>query len=354
MYEKVTFESLLERMLSRVPDTLDKREGSIIYDAIAPAAVELQILYIELDNIMNESFADTASREFLIKRAAERGLTIEPATAAILKAVSVPGSLDIPIGSRYSLNELNYIVTEKIKEGEYKVKCETKGLIGNKYFGDMIPIDYIADLESIKITELLIPGEDEESTEALRKRYFESFETIAFGGNRKDYTQKTNAIAGVGATKVTPIWQGGGTVLLTIVNSEFKKASNELLQLVQKEIDPTKDGTGSGLAPIGHIVTVRSAEELTINVTTNITFQEGYSFSGQQSAINAAVENYMAEIRKSWADESTSVVRISQIETRILNLEGVVDISGTKINGNSSNLVLDQYKIPVLGGVVNG
>ena len=354
MYEKVTFESLLERMLSRVPDTLDKREGSIIYDAIAPAAVELQILYIELNNIMNESFADTASRDFLIKRAAERGLTIEPATAAILKAVSTPASLDIPIGSRFSLNELNYIITEKIKDGEYKVKCESSGVGGNKYFGDLIPIEYIADLESIRLTELLIPGEDEEDTEKLRKRYFESFETRAFGGNKKDYIQKTNAIPGVGATKVTPIWQGGGTVLLTIVSSEFKKASSELLQQVQKEIDPTKDGTGSGLAPIGHIVTVRSAEESTINVTTHITFQEGYSFSGQQSAINAAVESYMAEIRKNWDDESASVVRISQIETRILNLEGVIDISETKINGNSSNLVLDKYQIPLLGGVVNG
>ena len=62
----------------------------------------------------------------------------------------------------------------------------------------------------------------------------------------------------------------------------------------------------------------------------------------------------MAEIRKNWDDESASVVRISQIETRILNLEGVIDISETKINGNSSNLVLDKYQIPLLGGVVNG
>lgn len=354
MYEKVTFESLLERMLSRVPDTLDKREGSIIYDAIAPAAVELQLLYIELDNIMNESFADTASREFLIKRAAERGLTVEPATSAILKAVTFPNNLDIPIGSRYSLNELNYVVIKKIKDGEYRVKCETKGVVGNKYFGDLIPIEYINDLETIKLIELLIPGENEEGTEALRKRYFESFESKAFGGNKKDYIQKTNAIAGVGATKVTPVWQGGGTVLLTIVSSEFKKGSSELIQTVQKEIDPTKDGTGVGLAPIGHVVTVQSAEEKTINITTNITFQEGYSFSGQSEAIKSAVESYLAEIRKEWSNEISSVVRISQIETRILNLTGVLDITGTKINEANSNLVLGQYQIPVLGGISNG
>ena len=41
MYEEVTYESILERMLEKVPDNMDKREGSIIYDALAPAAVEL-------------------------------------------------------------------------------------------------------------------------------------------------------------------------------------------------------------------------------------------------------------------------------------------------------------------------
>ena len=36
-----TFSQILADMLARVPNDLDKREGSIIYDALAPAAVEL-------------------------------------------------------------------------------------------------------------------------------------------------------------------------------------------------------------------------------------------------------------------------------------------------------------------------
>ena len=47
MYENVTYEDILQRMLDRVPDSMDKREGSIIYDALAPAAVELQLMYIQ-------------------------------------------------------------------------------------------------------------------------------------------------------------------------------------------------------------------------------------------------------------------------------------------------------------------
>ena len=39
MSETITYEEILKRMLDRVPSGLDKREGSVIYDALAPAAV---------------------------------------------------------------------------------------------------------------------------------------------------------------------------------------------------------------------------------------------------------------------------------------------------------------------------
>ena len=256
MYENVTFESILDRMLERVPESMDKREGSIIYDALAPAAVELQLMYIELDVILKETFGDTASREYLIRRAAERGIEPFPASKAILKATYTPTSIDIPIGSRFSLNELNYVVLEKIGDGQLKIECESLGKSGNGYFGNVIPIEYIEGLETMQITELLIPGEDEEDTEDLRKRYFDSFNSKAYGGNIDDYLKKTNSIAGVGSTKVTPIWNGGGTVKLTILNSEYDKASSELIKSVQTIIDPQQDALGKGVAPIGHIVTV--------------------------------------------------------------------------------------------------
>lgn len=38
MYENKTYENLLNGMLERVPDDIDKREGSIVYDALGPTA----------------------------------------------------------------------------------------------------------------------------------------------------------------------------------------------------------------------------------------------------------------------------------------------------------------------------
>lgn len=339
-------QAIIEREVSQ-------KDLAAAVDALAPAAMELMLMYIDLERVLTETFADTASREYLIKRTAERGIVPYPASRASLKAKVTPEDLELTIGSRFSLSELNYTVKSKIEDGFYIVECETEGSIGNKYFGLLIPIDYIDGLQSIELIELLIPGEDEESTESIRKRYFETFGSQAYGGNQKDYIQKTNAISGVGSTKVTPVWNGGGTVLLIILNSEFSKASSALIQKVQEEIDPTQDASGQGIAPIGHIVTVRTAEEIEININTSITFQEGYSFNGSKVAITDAIEAYLLEIRKAWADENSSVVRISQIETRIMNITGVIDVTATSINGETSNLVLDGYSIPVLGVVTN-
>ena len=103
----------------------------------------------------------------------------------VLQGEFMPADLPIPIGARFNLDKLNYVVIEKVSNGMYKVMCETPGILGNQYLGDLIPIDYISGLELAKLTALLIPGEDEEDTEHLRTRYFESFDSQAFGGNVK-------------------------------------------------------------------------------------------------------------------------------------------------------------------------
>lgn len=354
MYENVTYEDILQRMLDKVPSTMDKREGSVIYDALAPAAIELQNMYIELDVILNETFADTASLPYLIKRAAERGLTQYPATNAVLKVLSLPTTVEIAIGSRFSLNELNYSIIEKVSDGVYKIQCEEPGTVGNFYFGSLIPIDYVHGLQSIEITELLIPGEDAETADALRERYFDSLTSQAYGGNIEDYKVKVREIPGVGGVKVTPVWNGGGTVKVTFIDSTFDVPSSELVATVQEVIDPAEhSGEGYGVAPIGHVVTVEGAEGVAVNITTEITYAPGWSWDAAASYIKKAVDDVFLEMSRKWdeTNESSLIVRISQIESKILQVDGVVDVSGTTLNGSDSNLYLTKYQIPVRGSV---
>lgn len=394
MYD-VTYNEILERMLSRVPDKFDKREGSVIFDTHSPTALELEILYTQLNTLITDAYGDTASREFLILRCKERGIIPYPATNAVLRGVFTPADIDLT-SKRFNIGALNYTVAEKIADGEYKVKCETAGIIGNQYLGQMIPIDYVEGLETAELTEVLIFGEDEEDTEALRNRYFQSFDEKAFGGNKQDYLDKTNAIPGVGDVKVTRVWNSdispaemipseevkawyeqiiptlsgevaawlkavftaaeqrklttGGTVLLTIINSEYGVPSDTLVKTVQNIIDPTA-GEGDGLAPIGHIVTVRAVKPIEITVCSDITFEVGYSWTNLQSVINSAIESYFLELCAEWADMPYLTVRLSQINTRLLGIKGIVDVANTMLNGLRENIALGEFEIPVFGGV---
>lgn len=153
MYEDKTYEAILQEKLARVASSLDKREGSIIFDALAPNSLESAMIYVALDTVLNETFADTASRDYLIMRCAERGITPLPATCAVGIGEF---SMDIPVGTRFSCDKYNWAVTEKIESLKYYLTCETAGADPNSYTGQLIPIEYIEGLATAELTSIVI------------------------------------------------------------------------------------------------------------------------------------------------------------------------------------------------------
>ena len=354
MYEDQTYENILARSLAKVATNVDKREGSLVMNAIAPVSAEHANIYILLDSIIRNGYADTADiREYVVYRCRERGINPYEATQAVLKGKF---NMSIPLGSRFNHDTLNYNAKAFIEEAEgyyyYQMECETAGEIGNKSFGELSSIEYIdKDLEG-ELVELLIPAEDDESIESLKERYLNSFDSNPFGGNKQDYKDKTKALDGVGGCIVIPVWAGGGTVKLIIIDSEFNVATPTLVASIQGQIDPPPQGEGNGIAPIGHTVTVTTPAEFTVDVQARITLNEGYSWSQLKTEITTALEEYFLELRQNW-ENGNVVVRISQIENRILNLDGVLDVADTQLNGVAGNLSVEQEYLPMLGEVVN-
>ena len=350
--DEMTFDYIMNRMLESVPDTVDKREGSIIYDALAPAAAELVKCYMELDVVMDETFVDTASLQYLMLRCKERGVAIQGETAAVIEGVFTPSSVELTAGLRFNCDEVNYTITEKISAGHYKLEAETLGTVGNKYTGLLLPIQTVNGLETAQIAAVLIPAEDGDTTDTLREKYYASIDGEAFGGNVADYRVKVNAITGVGGVKVYPVWNGGGTVKLTIIASDFTAPSTELISKVQTAIDPEQNhGEGLGLAPIGHTVTVTGAKYADLTITANVTFAAGWNWDNGKSQLVSAANAYLNELCKAWADSETTVVRISQIETHLLTADCVVDVDGTTVNGDIKNIELAADEIPRLSTI---
>lgn len=360
MFEEYTFEKLMQDKMEKVDSTFDKREASMIHFALGANAAEAAMMYITLEWMFKQMFGDTADREYLCKIAYDtRGLTPEPATYAQLKGKF---NIAVPSGTRFSLDALNYRIGDLIEQSGgwyyYKVTCDVAGEEGNRHFGQMIPITYVQGLTTCELVEILIPGEDEEDTEVFRKRWRDSFQATAFGGNRADFEAKIKAIDGVGGVKCYRATNAagekvGGYVKCVVITSDFDVPSTTLIESIQTAIDPeVNHGEGIGLAPIGHEVTIAAVTGCTINVSATITYDTGYAFEDIKSYLEKAVDEYLVELRQSWEDNTSGlIVRISRIEAALLNVQGVLDVADTTLNGGDINIVLGVDEIPVRGEI---
>ena len=137
-----------------------------------------------------------------------------------------------------------------------------------------------------------------------------------------------------------------------IITSEYKPPSEELVQTVKDAVDPEPNqGKGYGLAPIGHVVTVEAAQEAMVSVQTTITYQAGYDFARCEEDILTAVDGYLDELNRSWSDLEQAIVRVSRLESRLLDVEGVLDVADTMIGGASGNYVLPSNSLAVRGEI---
>lgn len=346
-----TYEELLQRCLDRIPSTLDKRQASVIYNALAPCCAELAQLWIKLASTYDLVFVDTAVGEALDALVKQNGMTRKEATYALRKGEF---NMVVPVGSRFSDGTLNYIVTENIMgTNNSRLECETAGAVGNTYYGSLIPISYIDGLTTAELTDIIDSGEDIESDDALRERYLEWVTAPEFGGNISDYQVKVKALTGVGGCKVIPVWNGGGTVKLIITNSTYGVPDQSLIDYVQQEVDPTGDQTGLGIAPIGHVVTVVGAEEANLSVACKLVLETGKTIEDVQTNINNIVDNYFSYLASTWDSQENLIIRISQLETRILGVDGVLDINSLTVNGTTNNIQLTSAQIPVKNGDVD-
>ena len=379
--EIYSFEYLMSRALSTVPDDIDKRQGSIIYDALAPACYELASAYMEIRNVYKDTFVNSAQGESLDLRVAEQGLSRYLATYAIKRADFFDSSgnpIEVPIGSRYSTisdtHPVNYSVvgeyvinTTKIP-GAYMLQCEESGVVGNEYTGPLTNITFVQGLAGVNMTSLLSPARDEETDEELRERYFENLKSKPFGGNIAQYREELSKIDGVGQVQVYPFWNGGGTVKCSIIDPQGNPISPEFISNIKYLIDPDisdiPEGQGLGLAPIGHIVTISTPDVVVVNISCNITFESGYSISILSELITSAIEKYIEEVKNKWGSSDelnhySCPVYISKIVASILSVPGVSNVIDCTVNNSDSDLVLLEngqvQQIPLLGEVnING
>lgn len=344
-------EDILKRCMSRISDSMDKREGSVIYDALMPACMELEALYFELEELYKNAFADTADFNFLKKLGKERGIEVYRATNAIIRGEF---SGKVKKGDVFTINKLRFIVSGDCEEKgslfEADLRAEKPGTEYNLQSGKLNSL--YGYYEVARIKELLKPARDDETVEEFRERYFKEVRRKNFGGNIEDYERWTLALDGVGAVKVFPIWQGGGTVKVVISGSDGLSPSSKLIDDVQTALDPVKNhGEGVGIAPIGHTVTVRGVNHKSVDIKLKMVFQSGYGKDNTLEVVKKVVEEYVKEVRDGWGKRPL-VLRSSNLISRFLEYDKYfVDCEYVSFNDENIRLAFDEEDVPVVGKI---
>lgn len=359
-----TYAAILADMLAYISNEFDKRDTAPIPTALGPAAFTFEGFYLALDQVQRQAFVQTASASSLDAIAPLAGVSRYPASPAVRLGIF---NAAVPIGARFSTingdNSINFTVTAFTGTNyEYQLTAETPGSVGNEYSGAILPITTIPGLTSAQITDILIPGENEETDDSLRDRIIYALNNRPFGGNVAAYRSAILAIEGVGAVQVYPTWDGGGTVKCSILDGTFAPASATLIQTVQNAIDPPTQGLGLGLAPIGAEVTITTPDPVTVNVTADVSLQAGYTIELVQSQVEAAISAYISEVAEDWGtDRGTTTVLyyadvyLARITAAIVGVAGVANATSVKINGSAADLTLTEtgatQEVPVMGTV---
>lgn len=346
MFEQ-TEERIMKRLLDKIPDKYDKREGSFMYDSVMATVPEFGRVYIGLDTVLARLNVENLEGEELETYVYQRsGITRRPATKskAIVKIGGEEGAV-ISRGDMVAAGDIRFIVLEGKEIGsegfvEIEVECEEPGAIGNVPAGaiDYLPVS-IPGVTDITNLDPATGGYEEESDNELLERYYEKIKTPSISGNKHHYLVWAKEVAGVGDARVIPLWDGPGTVKVVIIDSNKEPASQALIDEVSKHIEDER--------PIGSDVTVTSAQSKKIDMELTIIKDEMHTLEQVKANISEAISDYFAEV--AFKQDFISYAHVGKI---ILESDGVLDYSNLTINGGTGSIILGYEEVPVLDEVV--
>lgn len=348
MFEERTFEAIRDEILELIPDTLDKREGSVIYSATVYIAPKMAELYSYLDVFMNLTFADTAVGENLTRRAAEFGVYRKIASSSVRYAVIEDASgarLDVPIGSRFIIDNLIFQAITRVSVGYYLLLAEQTGTESNNVMGELLPLEPIADLGSVTLTGIQTTAIDTESDESLRNRLTIRVQKQATSGNAFHYEQWALSVPGVGAAKVIPLWNGPNTVKVILLSEERTPVNGSVVGAAFDLIESER--------PIGAEVTVVSASTKLINVSATLTLAPGATLEDVIAQFTEGLEEYLSSIAfvTNEVTGEPELIRYTRIANILLDLPPIIDFANLLVNGSTANIQPTFEEVGVAGVV---
>lgn len=346
MFSSQTYEVIKDRMLNdeNIKKTgIAVNEGSLVNSILSAKAVDEAKLYITMGNVFNLVFIEETFNEFLDKRINEFGIYRKTGDRAVgdvlftgeVGTVITNGLIIKANGLEYSVIK-DLVLTDNPLDNVSPVQANDVGVAYNVPDGTEFTIDTVIDgLKSITSQGDIKGGIDPETDEEFRTRFYETQRNNATSGNVAHYEQWAKEVDGVYNAKVTPLWNGAGTVKVAIIGKENKPVSPEIIERCRLYLETVR--------PIGADVTVVTPTVTEVDITGTVELESGADIEFVKTEVARLVGEYL--------EEETKEVAYSKIFGIIASLDVVNDCKDIQINGNTENIVITDEQIPAVGEV---
>ena len=343
-YENKTYDTIKDSILEKIT-TVNRSEGSFVNDMVSPVSLEIGTAYREFDKILAIMFLDNLENYLLEVRAMEYGLVRKEGTRSegSITFSGVNGTV-IPAGTMVStISNLKFMTTtqETIVNGVATATIKSE-FIGSKYNVEAnkitnLPV-VIVGVASVTNSSATNGGTDTETDDNLRNRLLYAIQNPSSSGCINDYKKWSLAVDGVGDVKVFPLWNGPGTVQVVIINSNKEVANSTLVNSVSTYIESVR--------PIGAAVSVISATAKAINISAKLNLINTVTITSVKATIEGKIKEHIKRVAF-----KSNYISYAQIGSIILDTEGVIDYVDLKINNATSNIIVAEKEVAVLGTV---
>lgn len=419
---------------------IDTTPGTFYADIRTAFALEMERLWdVATTDTVAASLAEFAWGDYLDAHGLTIGLLRSPAAAATGE-VTFTGTNGSIIGTGAEVSTIQteadseaiaFLTTEggEVTGGSITlaVAAELPGSAGNVATGAVeLLMSGIVGIASVTNAAAITGGEDVEDDEQYRDRIKLGWSAAQGSGSMADYQRWALAYPGVGNVRVTPIWNGAGTVRVVVTDVENNPVSGAVLAGLQALIDPyeaetaadgpqspttiltvdstvgfrsagriyigdvlatytgttattftgctglpgsvldnaqvVQHGNGTGLAPVGAIVSIRTATTVTVPVAMTIRLRDGYTLDGDSGTIatRAEIESVLASYINSLppggdptpgVDTGVGSVLRFRVMGDVMRLPGVFNISVATLNAVAVDFAVNALQVPEMGTV---
>lgn len=346
-YVSETFTNIVTRILQRLPEKYDKREGSTVYDIIAPTAMEIANIYIQLTQVLDFSFVNRTTGVYLDYKGQEFGLTRLPAIKATgtvtfngVNGTQIPAGTLIGTTAPAGQSPIQFVTDDlgTISGGSVSiaVTASLAGLSGNVAINAInVMLTSISGITSIANAAATSGGADEETDDFYRARLLRKAREPSHGGNKSDYILwAREASPQVGKVGIDPLGSGNGTVDVYFLTRDNLVPDAALITIVQDYIAPLPTAQGGGKAPIGATVDVQAATLDTVDVAVTITALPGFTAADVKTAVDTAIKKFLNDL-----DIGVDVL-YHALSSTIMSVVGVSTMSAYTVDAGVIDVVI--------------